>query len=263
MKIQPMVLVYFPIAAVSATIGYWLAAEPNPVTQIYHAEVPSSPPDQELRYSHFLGSSSHSLFTENVALIRERDPEGKVHTMYWAPRRPNEWGSVELYLKWDSRWGSRLAVLQPSLHILSDYDATAKGELAIASEATGNRWVVLGVIGSQSAHYVFPSAIDITRWVRGSQSLRIRYRLKATRLMYHPTPNDPIGLAAAQCLREMRGGEEMFRLQIWKDLDLGAEKGQRFPENQTLHTVRGGWFSERGLKNKHSTLVVFSGVDRL
>jgi hypothetical protein len=71
--------------------------------------------------------------------------------------------------------------------------------------------------------FTLQHAVDVSRWVKGSQSLRIRYRVKASRLMYHPTPDDPIGLAAAQCLRQQISKRELeqskyaARLRLWKN----------------------------------------------
>jgi hypothetical protein len=160
--------------------------------------------------------SSDNLVTRDVALIRERNERDNVPTVYWSPKRPNEWGSVEIRFEWNTDSNPALAIFEPSLHVFGDYDATAAGELAVSSEATGNRWVDLAALGPGRKKFSLQSAIDVTRWVQGSQSIRIRYRVKAGRLMYHPTPNDPIGLATAQCLRQFDPvNGYSARLQFW------------------------------------------------
>lgn len=91
--------------------------------------------------------SSDNLVTRDVALIRERNERDNVHTVYWSPKRPNEWGSVEIRFEWNTDSNPALAIFEPSLHVFGDYDATAAGELAVSSEATGNRWVDLAALG--------------------------------------------------------------------------------------------------------------------
>lgn len=212
------VLIYLLVGAVGLAFGYLASQEPSGVTKIYFVQDPSSPPDYEIRYSYSPDPSSASLVTQNVALIRERGDRDEVNAVYWSPKRPDEWGSVEMTFPWSSDSDFAIAILEPSLHLFRDYDATAAGELAIASEATGNRWITLAALGAGGKKIKIESGIDVTRWVRGSRSLRVRYRMRASRLMYHPTPNDPIGLAGAQCLRQfdLENGYSS-RLRLWKD----------------------------------------------
>ncbi len=216
-------IVYAILCASFGVLGYRWSSEPSRVTSLYFVREPTSPADIELLYSNFSTSVSMEPVTQNLAQIRERAPDDQVTTMYWSPKRANEWGSIEIEFQWEPGFDPAFAILDPSLHLFGNFDCTAAGEIAVASEATGNRWVILASIAAGESKHTLQHPVDVSRWVRGSQSLRIRYRVKASRLMYHPTPNDPIGFAAAQCLRELppRSGFEgenyAAQLRLWKN----------------------------------------------
>jgi hypothetical protein len=220
------VVCYAIVCAIFGGIGYWLAREPIAVTNLYFAREPKSPPDLDLQFSALSTDVKQVLVTQDVARISERYPDGRVHNIYYAPKRPDHWGTVEMEFRWDPEFQPAMAILEPNLHLFGQFDKTAAGEIAISSEATGNRWVTLASLGNSEVHVslgypgsseAFLKKIDMTRWVQGSHALRIRYRLKANRLMYHPTPDDPIGLAAAQCLRQSMDGFAS-RLRLWRNV---------------------------------------------
>jgi hypothetical protein len=216
------VMVYAILCASFMFLGYRWSSEPSKVTALYYVREPTSPADIELLYSNVSDFGSKKPVTEDIALIRERDPDDHVQVVYWSPKRANEWGSIEIEFEWEPGFDPAFAILDPSLHLFGNFDPTASGEFAVASEATGNRWVTLAVIEAIEDKFTLQHAVDVSRWVKGSQSLRIRYRVKASSLMYHPTPDDPIGLAAAQCLRQQINKPELeqskyaSRLRLWK-----------------------------------------------
>ena len=218
-----MALVYAILCASFMFLGYRWSTEATKVTSLYYVREPKSPADIELLYSNFSTQSSEKPVTENIALIRERDPDDQVNIVFWSPKRASEWGSIEIGFQWEPGFDPAFAVLDPSLHLFGNFDSTAGGEFAVASEATGNRWVTLAGIETIDSKLTLQHAVDVSRWVRGTHSLRIRYRVKASRLMYHPTPDDPIGLAAAQCLREQINDRNLeypkypARLRLWKN----------------------------------------------
>ncbi len=216
-------MAYAILCASFMFLGYRWSSEPSKVTALYYVREPKSPADIELLYSNVSDFGSKKPVTEDIALIRERDPNDQVQVVYWSPKRANEWGSIEIEFEWEPGFDPAFAILDPSLHIFGNFDSTAGGEFAVASEATGNRWVTLAGIEAIENKFTLQHAVEVSRWVKGSQSLRIRYRVKASRLMYHPTPDDPIGLAAAQCLRQQISERELeqfkyaARLRLWKN----------------------------------------------
>jgi hypothetical protein len=216
-------MVYVLLCASFALMGYRFSSESSRVASLYYVREPKSPADIELLYSNVPAPGSKNAVTENIALIRERDPDDQVHIVFWSPKRANEWGSIEIEFQWEPGFNPAFAVLDPNLHLFGNFDSTAGGEFAVASQATGNRWVTLASTETIDSKFTLQHAIDVSRWVQGSDSLRIRYRVKASRLMYHPTPDDPIGFAAAQCLRQHlneRDAENCkyaARLRLWKN----------------------------------------------
>lgn len=215
-KLYIAIAIYAMFGAAFGGAGYRWGRGPNQVTNLYFARGPEDPPDVELSYCLHSASSNIPLVTRNVALIRERTPDDAVQAAYFSPRRPDQWGSVEMEFRWDETLDPSIGILDPNLHLFGDYDQAAVCELALSSDATGNRWVTLVALGPSNSHFSIQHSVDVTPWVRGTNSLRIRYRMKASRLMYHPTPNDPIGLAAAQCLRS-HSSQISTRLRLWKD----------------------------------------------
>jgi hypothetical protein len=97
------------------------------------------------------------------------------------------------------------------------FDSTGCGELYLASQDTGDQWVELLKFSAQSVGTSITEPIDITRWVRTGHHLRLKYRLKAERPLYHPTPDDPIGIAGAQCLRSSGNHPYASRLRLWRN----------------------------------------------
>lgn len=207
---------YVAVCSAAAWTGYWMTKKPSRVTSLYYVREPKSPPDQVIQHSIASPSSSINIATHDVALIRERAPDDAVHVVYFAPKRPNQWGSVEMEFRWKPELAPEFGILEPSLHLFGIYDKSALGELAVSSEATNQRWVILGSFGGTEDHVNVEKGVDVTRWVKGARSLRVRYRLKASRLMYHPTPDDPVGYAGAQCLRQLKDGVAT-QLRLWRD----------------------------------------------
>ena len=211
-----IILTYLAVCTCFALLGYWLAGEPSIVESVYFSREPSTKADQEILFPPLPSSTSPPIVTENVSFIQERDESQEVAITYWAPTRPNVWGMIEMEFVWASDIRPELAILEPSLLLFLDYDPTAEGEFAISSAATGNEWLTLVRLNVSNHLDRFNNRIDVTKWVQGSEKLRIRYRLKANRLMYHPTPNDPIGLACAQGLRKHVEEGYASRLRLWR-----------------------------------------------
>jgi hypothetical protein len=209
-------ILYACIIASCAIGGYFGFSRGPLVTKIYFAREPSTPPDRDFPFYNTLEESDRRLVTSNVSRIRERNPEHPQNdlTAYWSPNAPGVWGSVEMEWSWEEGFFPQLAILHPSLHLFPVFDPSVSGEIAVSSQATGDRWVTLASIESRNGSIALVDGIDVTPWVQNSHALRVRYRLRASKLIYHPTPNDPIGLAGAQCLRT-NGDTPSSRLRLW------------------------------------------------
>lgn len=216
LRIASTLAAYLLVGISCATMAYWLTRRPTRLSGIYFVREPARPADQAFLVSHFVSDERVRCSTRNVAFIRERTVEGNLRTAYWCPMHPGAWGEVEIEYRWEASFQPHLAILEPNLAVATIYDPTAVAEFAIASDATNQQWNTLLRLDDSSPDQAFIKAIDISRWVQGCTSLRIRYRLRAEKLMYHPTPNDPIGYAGAQCLRQYYGSSHASRLRLWK-----------------------------------------------
>jgi hypothetical protein len=185
------------------------------VSGIYLVREPLQPADREFYDSNFHLEKDSKRSTRNVVLIRERTVEDAPNLAYWCPQRPGTWGEVEVEWHWEPSFQPFLAILEPNLSVATDFDPSAVTEFAIASDVTNQRWKTLLRLDATSPDKSLYQAINVSKWVKGCSSLRIRYRMMANKLMYHPTPDDPIGLAGAQCSRQSFGSRYASRLRFW------------------------------------------------
>jgi hypothetical protein len=109
-----------------------------------------------------------------------------------------------------------VGILDPNVSVMTGFDPAARAELYVASEATGGKWVQLCSLEKKLDRTELQRTIDVTPWVQKGNYLRVKYRLLAKKFMTHPTPDDPIGFAGAQCLRQLKVRPHATRLQLWK-----------------------------------------------
>lgn len=216
LRVVSTLAAYLLVGITCAATAYWLTPRSPTVSNIYLVREPTEPADREFLVSNFGPEKSNQFTPKNVVLIRERSVQEKVTTAYWCPKYPGTWGEVEVEYRWEPSFQPQRAILEPVLSVATVFDPTAVAEFAIASDATNQQWETLLRLDVSSPDTVFNKAIDVSRWVQGCTSLRIRYRLRAEKLIYHPTPNDPIGYAGAQCLRQHYGSSHASRLRLWK-----------------------------------------------
>jgi hypothetical protein len=209
-------MAYGLVAITCASLGYWLTPRPSSVSEIYLVRVPTRPADRECFDSNFHTEKDAQRTIRNVVLIRERTVEDKPNIVYWCPQRPGTWGEVEIEWRWEPSFEPDLAILETNVSVATVFDPTAVAEFAIASNVTNQQWHTLLRLDASSPDQAFIESIDVSRWVQNCTSIRIRYRMLANKLMYHPTPNDPIGLAGAQCSRQSMGSRHASRLRFWK-----------------------------------------------
>jgi hypothetical protein len=209
-------LLYAVTATVFAAIGYWFSVPSPYISSIYFAREPESPPDFEVSISSLEHTHPAIESTVNVAWVRERELDDSVKVRYWCPKTANEWGEVVVHWQWEHAWSPKLALLELNIQIFSMFDPFSEAQVFLSSQDTGGRWKELVRFDVNSSDKELSKAIDVSPWVSTSRYLRIKYRMKGQKWMYHPTPNDPIGIAGAQCLRQGNGQTYSSRLRLWK-----------------------------------------------
>jgi len=217
------IFVYTIAALISGTAGFIASQNRKlPVSQITLTTVPETPPDQQWSIHLFTSPEKYQTNSENMVLITEQpgpflDNQDQLPlTRYLCARKPDTWGVVDYRFPLDDSSHVRLAALFANLHVFLEYDPVARGELWIASETTGGQWQLVAALDSVNTETMIHDHIDVTQWVRGSKYLDVRYRVMAHRLMFHPTPNDPIGFAAAQSMRALDIDKYSMRLAVWR-----------------------------------------------
>ena len=199
-----MALIYGMAVACGLLAGYLIAVPRDEVSPIYLIQPPTVPADLTFGESLFPDQQPGLVSSWNMAMITERnDQDPTAHIVrYWCPRSSNTWGEIIYEWKWDADWDPELAIMKPNLHVFSEFDPLARGEFYIATASTRDQWILMLEIGESKSDTRLNREIDVTRWVRNSRYLRVKYRLKAQKMMYHPTPNDPIGFAGAHAMRD-------------------------------------------------------------
>ena len=167
--------------------------------------------------------STVDIWSEDQPLIEKIDsavrstelPSGGYDGIrFWCPRRPDHWGEVIYSFPIKTDREIELAVLKFSeIKVFAFRDNEAQVEVWLGGIGQDNDWERIGVVDAKSD--TFPQLIRVTDWVRGGKSLRVRFRFRARQLLYHPTENDPIGLAGAQALRTIRGHGNAIELHVW------------------------------------------------
>jgi hypothetical protein len=203
--------------AIFFAVGFYGSMPKAHLSNFVLVRNPNTPPDIEFLLSNLERNASAIVSTKNVVWARERAPDDSIRVHYWCPTESNTWGELVVQWSWDSTWPPALAILDPSLHLFPMFDPKGQGEILLSSRDTGDKWVELVAFDARTIGTTLDYPIDITRWVRNSRELRIKYRIKAERLMYHPTPNDPIGIAGAQCLRQGVTFPYASRLRLWRN----------------------------------------------
>lgn len=203
--------------AVGTILGIWFALPPSNLDDIYFATTPTTPASIILSENLFADTPSHIESIRKLQRVSERDGETEtVSTRFYCPNESLVWGELIIRWQWEAGWKPSLGVLDPNLAISPEYDAATEAELYIESEVTAGRWVLICRLGKKLDRTELQRSIDVTQWVQKGNHLRVKYRLKAEKFMTHPTPDDPIGFAGAQCLRQLRTKPVATRLQLWE-----------------------------------------------
>lgn len=219
---------YFSTALFALLAGFLWQSNQYSVSLIYFLKPPDVAADVVFIES-FVGKNigldgidGFNGVLRNAVVITEEGRQGGGQTnCYICPQSANRWGELELTWKWERTIKPALGILDLNMHVFPQFDSTAIAEVYLASEETKGRWVQMVTLSEKTHDRNLFDSIDVTRWVQKSSYLKVLYRLKANRLIYHPTPNTPIGFAGAQCLRHAEYAPEATKLSLWKTMPEG------------------------------------------
>lgn len=208
---------WFCTILLGASIGVCMALYSASDYDIYFASIPESPAAINLTENLFDDTSRYVETVNKLQRVSERDGETEtVSTKFYCPNESRVWGELILRWRWEADWSPSLGILDPNLTISPGFDPASTAELYISSEVTHGRWILLCRLDGKLDRTEIQRSIDVTKWVQKGEYLRVKYRLRAEKYMTHPTPDDPIGLAGAQCLRQLRVNPVATRLRLWK-----------------------------------------------
>lgn len=151
-------------------------------------------------------------FKDGVVLVTESQLSGPA-IRYWCPRAHDQWGIVDYDFPLSPLRVVEKVVLEHHTMIFGALDARAEAEIWLPSPRV-ERLEQVGHLASD-AIVSFPKTLDVTAHASGTSHFRLRYRLKANQLLFHPTPDVPIGYAAAQACRSVHGSGSVIRLHVW------------------------------------------------
>lgn len=216
---RPGRLTHFLALAVTAfffgSLGYFSNRTSRFVSKITFTTPPTRKPDRLLEVNLWGDPSSFIYQQDKIALINEKNPNPVRFMKFYCPRSPHELSTLILRFKLEENMPCDHAFLRLSSAALYNFDPYAKIRVAIASEKTSGDFVELAELSKNTEENQIPESFDVTEYVRDSRLLDVRLTAVASKLLYHPTPNDPIGFAAAQLLRQARNESSAATLELW------------------------------------------------
>ncbi len=213
---------YAIIGLLFASLGFVSGFGKKSVNSLRQFQTPDIPADKIFAVNIWEDEQPFlRLAKPNTAVcVTEMTKQGLHGMRFWCARWHDQWGEVNYEFPIENPGSVKLAALvQRETTVFNFLDETAVAEIWINSGNQTARWVRLGRIDASGGK--FPEMIDITEWAQRGSPLRVRFRLKATKALYHPTENDPIGFAGAQALRvqlNQDGGDSTpnaIELQLW------------------------------------------------
>lgn len=197
--------------------GIWLGTESSHTQELYFASPQKVPATVILTESLFEAEPRYIESTQGLQRVSERDGDTEsVVLKFYCPNEALKWGELTLKWTWAQDLAPRTGVLEPNMLVVPAFDPAATAEIYIESAATNGKWIKLLRLEKGLESIELNRGIDVSRWVQRGDYLRVKYRLKASKLMTHPTPDDPIGFAGAQCLRQLKTKPTATRLLLWK-----------------------------------------------
>lgn len=203
------------LAILSLIIGYFSVPPSISTSKITLGVRPATQPNESYRVDLWSESPSYIESKDALVLVTEKNDPARNDIRFFCPRFPND--KCDLELRFPVQHGNRIerAFLRLSLLAATVYDPVVKLNVFVESEATRGSLVDLLELSAATGEEQIPREFDILPFVQGSSYLRIRITCIASRLIYHPTPNDPIGYAACQALRQARYENAAASLEIW------------------------------------------------
>jgi hypothetical protein len=212
-------VLWLAVVGLTFSIGYW-SIVPNPSSsKITLGKLPTIPPDETLLLDLWAERPEYIVNKEELALVTEKNPREIDHVRFLCPRRPNEMSHLDLQFPLAKNASIKSAYLKLDLLAASVYDPSAKLRVYISSEATQGQFEELAELSLYTGEDQIPEDFDVTQFVKNSTSLKVRISCMASKLLYHPTPDDPIGYAAAQALRQPRNEKFAAKLSLWYRTD--------------------------------------------
>lgn len=208
-------LVWGGVAGISFGLGYRSVLSPRTASRITLGNRPQGEPDESLTVDLWAEQPAFIENKDTFALVTERSEQELSSVRFLCPRSPNLPSELLLRFPLSEQQPVQAAFLQLTLLASAAYDPLAQLRLWVASPATGNEWLELVELSVATGEDQIPEAFDITPYVQGAAELRLRMTCLASRLIYHPTPDDPIGYASCQALRQPRYEAFAAKLEIW------------------------------------------------
>lgn len=208
-------LLSIAIFSFSLWLGYRSVLPSSISSRITMGKRPLTAPDRTFQIDLWAERPEFIVDKEALALVTEKNPREIDHVRFLCPRRPNEWSELKLRFPLDSHQDIDQAFLKLTLLAASVYDSAATLKLSVVSEATKGKVIELAELSARTGEDQIPEEFEITEYLRSSSYLEIRINCIAGKLLYHPTPDDPIGYAACQALRQPRKEPTSAILELW------------------------------------------------
>jgi len=205
------------VAIISGGVGY-LTMDPSPPTsRISFSGYPKTPADDSLLVDLWNDRLPFIAAREGVALVTEGKREDGSMVRYFCPRRQYEDGSLLLRFPIDNHRSLRHIFLSLRLAVFFNFDESAEVDVYLKSSQTGGVFLKFAELGARTEEDVIRESFDITEYARGSDQVEVKIISRASKLLYQPTPNDPIGYAGAQALRQYPEHKWSAKLDLWYD----------------------------------------------
>jgi hypothetical protein len=208
------ILFLVSLACLSGWLGL-ITASPRVVkSKIIVPLAPSQLADRSSHLSLWNGETTNLERVENGVLVREKGSHG-FDCQYYCPREPNTEALIQLRFPVREANPITLALFSLRIHSFHDFDPEARVILSVATRDDLRDEKVLAEFSSFTEESNIGSAFDVTEYVKHKTDLIILVRGKCRRMLYHPTPNDPIGYAGAQLLRQREDEPWAAKLDLW------------------------------------------------
>ncbi|MEY4567732.1 MAG: hypothetical protein RLY14_2702 [Planctomycetota bacterium] len=203
------------VALVSGVIGYLSLSTAPTTSRITFSNYPQIPADQSLVVDLWSDRLPFIIAREGIVLVTEGKPEDGPQTRFFCPRKPNEDGSVIIRFPLENKKSLKSIFLSLQVVAFYAFDESAELDIELKSAATSGRFLKFAELGARTQENVIRESFDITEYARGSTEVDVKITARATKLLYHPTPDDPIGYAGAQALRQQQIEKWAARLDVW------------------------------------------------